>query len=111
MSLEDQVYDRIIGLVLNQIAHNFGEGLSDDLNDALYEIVGVKISYETEILKVLGPDSNVLDRANLIALAELITLEELFSDEHDNHQQVHDYMDKFPVEIKKWRDHLHTLLD
>lgn len=111
MSLEDQVYDRIIGLVLNQLAFAFGEDHSDEVNDKLYEIVSVKFTYESEIQKVLGHDSVMLDRANLISLAEQITLEELFNVDHAGADEIADYIAKFPQEKAKWLAHILSFLD
>lgn len=115
MSIADQVHDKIMGLLLNQIAFDFGvkaADMSPELEGKYYDAVTVKVSYETEIQKVLGPDSQMLGWGNVMALAEEITLEELFnSGLPGGVDEVADYMAKFPAEMKKWHDHLLTLLD
>lgn len=113
MSIADQVHDKIMGLLLNQIAFNFSDDphpLDPELEDKFDHIVNVKISYETEIQKVLG-DSQMLGWGNVMALAEEITLEELYNVDHGGIDEIATYMTKFPAEMKKWHDHLLTLLD
>lgn len=114
MSIADQVHDKIMGLLLNQIAFNFTDDpceLPPDLEEKYDHIVSTKISYETEIPKVLGPDSQMLGWGNVMQLAEEITLEELYNVDHGGVDEVCCYMAKFPAEMKKWHDHLLTLLD
>lgn len=114
MSIADQVHDKIMGLLLNQIAFDFGveaTDMSPELEDKYYNAVTVKVTYEAEVQKVLGPDSQMLGWGNVMALAEEITLEELFNVDHGGVDEIACYMGKFPVEMKKWHDHLLTLLD
>lgn len=113
MSIADQVHDKILGLLLNQIAFNFTADpceLPPDLEQKYDHVVSTKISYETEIQKVLG-DSQMLGWGNIMALAEEITLEELYNVDHGGIDEICCYMGKFPAEMKKWHDHLLTLLD
>lgn len=113
-SLTDQVHDKILGLLLNQIAHCFTDDpceLPPDLEQKYDHVINVKISYEAEIIKVLGDESEMLDRHRLLVLAEEITLEELYNVDHGGIDEVCCYVKRFPEELKKWHDHLLTLLD
>lgn len=111
MSIADQVHDKISGLVMNQLAFSFGDQLSDIICDKLFDIVSVKFTYEAEIEKVLGPDSSLLGYGNLMALAEEITLEELYNVDHAGNDEIADYIAKFPEEKAKWLAHIMTFLD
>lgn len=108
MSIADQVHNKISGLVMNQLAFSFGEDLPDVITDRLYDIVSTKFSYEAEIQKVLGHDSPLLGYGNLMALAEEITLEELYNTDHAGNDEIADYIAKFPEEKGKWLYHVMT---
>lgn len=111
MSIANQVHNKISGQVMNQLAHAFGDELSDDVCDKLYDVVSTKITYEAEIQKVLGSDSQILGYGNLMALAEEITLEELYNVDHGGIDEIADYISKFPEEKAKWLAHLLTFID
>lgn len=111
MSIADQVHNKISGLVMNQLAFSFGGELPDEINDKLYDIVQVKMTYEAEIPKVLGHDSAMLGFGNLMDLAEEITLEELYNTDHAGGDQIADYIAKFPEEKAKWLAHVMSFLD
>lgn len=112
MSIADQVHDKISGLVMNQFAFMFGNNLPDDLNDKLYDVVTIKVTYESEVQKVLGDDSPMLGYGNLMQLAEQITLENLFHPDDNMYiDDICDYIEKFPEEKAKWQAHIMTLID
>lgn len=110
MKLEDQIHDKIIGQVLNQLAHAFGDELPDEVNDKLYDVVSTKMSYEVEIQKVLGDESEMLARHRLLTLAEEITLEELYNVDHGGIDEICEYISRFPEEKAKWLNHLMTFI-
>lgn len=111
MSIADQVHNKISGLVMNQLAFSFGDDLPDEVNDKLYDIVSTKFTYESEIQKVLGHDSQMLGYGNLMALAEEITLEELYNTDHAGGDEIADYIAKFPEEKAKWLAHIMTFIN
>lgn len=113
MTLEDQIHIKIKGIVLNQIAHDFGvdiDEMTPDLEDSLYTAIEVKMSYEAEIEKLLGPNSAMLDRISLIALAEQITLECLYDVDDQGLDAISGYISKFPNEMSMWHTHLQTFV-
>lgn len=111
MSIADQVHDKILGLVLNQLAFSFGEELGDDVMDKLDHIINVDISYEAEIQNLLGPDSALLGYGNLMQLAEKITLEALFNADHAGGDEIADYIAKFPKEKALWLGHVISMIE
>ncbi|MNB75799.1 hypothetical protein D3C75_224560 [compost metagenome] len=95
---------------MNQLAHAFGDELPDDVNDKLYDVVSTKMSYEAEIQKVLGDESEMLARHRLLTLAEEITLEELYNVDHGGIDEICCYISRFPEEKAKWLNHLMTFI-
>lgn len=112
MSIADQAHDKVMGILLNQIAFDFGvEELTPELEDKYYNVVTIKFTYEAEIQKILGPDSQMLNRDNVLALAEEITLENLYNVDDQGLDEISGYMSKYPVEMEKWHEHVRSLLD
>lgn len=113
MSIDDQVFDKISGLVLNQFANTaFGiEPMTPELEEQIDKVVWTKISYEIEIPKVLGVDCKLLDREALTVLAQEITLEDLFGRECGGVDEASNYIARFPDEIAQWKAHVLSLID